>query len=130
MLISEGHSRESIIYPQIVSLAKRIEEVFLPYQKDPILFEHGCSELRVFQKIRDEAHRFAITFNRSLRTKDMKKNILEDIPSIGPVTRRKLLKLAGSIDGIRDLSLEEISAITSAPQRQSLIDHGIWTQTK
>lgn len=60
----------------------------------------------------------------------MKKNILEDIPSIGPVTRRKLLKLAGSIDGIRDLSLEEISAITSAPQRQSLIDHGIWTQTK
>ncbi len=54
----------------------------------------------LLQKIRDEAHRFAIGFNRGLRSKAMKKNILEELPGFGPVTRRKLLKLAGSVDGI------------------------------
>ena len=97
--MSERHSDEEIlnrlgVNPQICSLAKRLEEIFLPYQSESIRFDVASSELRVFQKIRDEAHRFAIMFNRSKRTKEMKKNLLEEIPGIGPVTRKKLLTLA------------------------------------
>lgn len=77
------------------------------------------------QKIRDEAHRFAISFNRSARSKAMKKNILEELPGFGPVTRKKLLKLAGSIDGIRDLTKEDILSVCSLPQYETLEAHGL-----
>ncbi len=79
----------------------------------------------VLQKARDESHRFSITANRSARSKAMKKNILEELPGIGPVTRRKLLKLAGSVDGIRDISSAEISKICNIAQVETLRDHGI-----
>lgn len=91
----------------------------------PILFEHGTPELMVLQKARDESHRFSITANRSARTKSMKKNILEELPGIGPVTRRKLLKLAGSVDGIKDISTAELSKICNIAQVETLRDHGI-----
>ena len=81
----------------ICSLAKREEEIFVPEQTDPILFEIGSAELMLLQKARDEAHRFAVSFNRALRQKAQKKNILEQLPGIGPKTRKKLLKAAGSV---------------------------------
>jgi excinuclease ABC subunit C len=109
----------------ICSIAKREEEIFLPNKKDPILFEHWTSELMVLQKARDEAHRFSITANKSARMKSMKKNILEELPGIGPVTRKKLLKLAGSIEGIRDISSEELWKICTTAQIEVLRDHGI-----
>jgi excinuclease ABC subunit C len=65
---------------QIVSIAKREEELFKPYAKESILLSKDSQELRMTQKIRDEAHRFAITFNRDKRIKAMKKNILEELP--------------------------------------------------
>ncbi len=79
----------------------------------------------LLQKIRDEAHRFAINFNRSARSKAMKKNILEELPGFGPATRKKLIKLAGSVDKIRELNSEEIKSVCSVPQIQTLKDHGI-----
>ncbi|MBX9809797.1 excinuclease ABC subunit UvrC [Candidatus Gracilibacteria bacterium] len=109
----------------LCSIAKREEEIFIPSTKDPILFEHGTPELMVLQKARDESHRFSITANRSARTKAMKKNILEELPGIGPVTRKKLLKLAGSVDGIKDISTEELSNICTVSQIETLRDHGI-----
>ncbi|MFZ2337021.1 MAG: hypothetical protein WAW59_01955 [Patescibacteria group bacterium] len=66
--------------PQICSIAKREEEIFLPGEKNPILFEKGTPELMVLQKARDESHRFSITANKTARMKSMKKNILEEIP--------------------------------------------------
>ena len=72
--------RGYITLPYLCSLAKREEEIFIPGQKDPILFEKGSIELMLFQKIRDESHRFAIGFNRTSRNKAMKKNILEELP--------------------------------------------------
>jgi excinuclease ABC subunit C len=80
----------------------------------------------VLQKARDESHRFSITANKSARMKSMKKNILEEIPGIGPVTRKKLLKLAGSIDEIKNIKLEELEKITTKAQIIALQDHGIY----
>ena len=109
----------------ICSIAKREEEIFIPSQKEPIMFEKGSGELMVLQKARDESHRFSITANRSARTKAMKKNILEELPGIGPVTRKKLLKLAGSVDGIKDIPIEELSKICNVAQMETLRDHGL-----
>ncbi len=114
-----------VTLPPICSIAKREEEIFLPYNSVPVIFEKWTPELMVLQKARDESHRFSITANRSARNKSMKKNILEELPGIGPVTRRKLLKLAGSVDGIKVISSEELSKICNIAQVEILRDHGI-----
>lgn len=82
-------------------------------------------ELMLFQKIRDESHRFAIGFNRSSRSKDMKKNILEELPGFGPVARKNILKLAGSIEGLSEISRPEIEKILTKRQIETLEDHGL-----
>ncbi len=120
---SEFHDRESI--PPICSIAKREEEIFLPWKKEAIMFEKGTPELMVLQKARDESHRFSITANRNARGKAMKKNILEELPSIGPVTRKKLLKLAGSVDAIKNISEGELLTVVNQKQLETLRDHGI-----
>ena len=80
----------------------------------------------VLQKARDESHRFSITANRSARTRAMKKNILEELPGIGPTTRKKLLKSAGTLDGIRLLREEDIMKIVNKKQLTTLRDHGLY----
>jgi excinuclease ABC subunit C len=79
----------------------------------------------ILQKLRDESHRFSITANRSSRTKAMKKNILEEIPGIWPVTRKKLLRIAGSIENLSSLSHEEITKVCTEKQYKSLCEHWI-----
>ena len=110
----------------LCSIAKREEEIFLPEHRDPILFEKWTGELMVLQKARDESHRFSIGANKSARMKSMKKNILEEIPGIWPVTRKKLLKTAGTIDEIRNIPLEVMETLCTQKQRDILRDHGIW----
>ncbi|MDD2694250.1 MAG: excinuclease ABC subunit UvrC [Candidatus Gracilibacteria bacterium] len=123
-----SHRSSLIDYRSIplCSIAKREEEIFLPGHRDPILFEKGTGELMVLQKARDESHRFSIGANKSARMKSMKKNILEEIPGIGPVTRKKLLKIAGTIDEIRTIPLEVMETLCTQKQRDILRDHGIW----
>ena len=82
-------------------------------------------ELMLLQKIRDEAHRFAIGFNRSARTQAMKKNILEELPGFGPITRKKILKTAGSIENLREIPQKELEKILSKKQMETLSDHGL-----
>lgn len=82
-------------------------------------------ELMLLQRVRDEAHRFAIGFNRTARSKAMRKNILGELPGFGAISRKKLLKLAGSIDGITKVSREDIEKILTKKQIQTLEDHGI-----
>ncbi len=108
---------------QIVSLAKREEELFLPGKKESILIDKESNILRMIQKIRDEAHRFAITFNRDTRIKASKKNILEELPGIWPKTRKKLLKEYGSIENI--INNEILKKILSSTQIETLENHGI-----
>lgn len=109
----------------ICSIAKREEEIFLPERKDSILFEKWSPELMVIQKARDESHRFSIWANKSAHMKSMKKNILEEIPWIGPVTRKKILKLSWSVEWIKNISLDEIQKIVTKSQLQTLKDHGL-----
>jgi len=108
---------------QIVSIAKKEEELFLPETSEPIRLDKESIILRMVQKVRDEAHRFAITFNRNSRSTSLKKNILEDLPGFGPKTRKKLLSHYGNIDGI--IHDETLKHMLSVPQIQTLIDHGI-----
>ncbi|MDD2891559.1 MAG: excinuclease ABC subunit UvrC [Candidatus Gracilibacteria bacterium] len=120
--------KENITLPFLCSLAKREEEVFIPGKKDPILFEKGSLELMLFQKIRDESHRFAIGFNRISRNKAMKKNILEELPGFGPVARKNILKIAGSIERINEVPRAEIEKILTKKQVETLEEHGLLTQ--
>lgn len=107
MDIFEGNPtvREKI---QIVSLAKREEELFLPNQSGSILLEKWSQELRLIQALRDEAHRFAISFNRDSRSKSQKKNILESIPWIWPITRKKIFQKYWSVSKLKDYTKEDL----------------------
>lgn len=95
----------------IVSLAKRIEEVFHPNSSTPTLLKPGSAELKLLQRIRDEAHRFAITFHRQIRTKAQTTSELENIVGVGPKTRDLLLKVFGTSDKISQADIPELESV-------------------
>ncbi|MCP4522678.1 MAG: excinuclease ABC subunit C [Candidatus Gracilibacteria bacterium] len=110
---------------QLVSIAKKEEELFLPGTPTPVILSHESQELKLTQKLRDEAHRFAITFNRDKRIKSMKKNILESLPGFGPTTRKKILKHFGSVENISQENKLSLEKHLNKNQIQTLIDHGL-----
>lgn len=93
-----------------VGLAKRNEELYVPGRSDAIVLPRNSQGLYLLQRIRDEAHRFAITYHRKLRSKGPR-SILDDIPGIGPRRRQALLKKYGSLDAIRDASVEDLATV-------------------
>jgi excinuclease ABC subunit C len=95
----------------VVGLAKQEEEVFVPGKPDPIILPRGSEGLFVLQRIRDEAHRFAITYHRQLRNKNTLVSELESVPGIGPKRRRALIKQFGSLDAIRQASAENLATV-------------------
>lgn len=96
---------------QLAALAKREEEVFLPGRSRPVLLDRRDRALHVLQRIRNEAHRFAITYNRKLRRKRTIRSELADIPGIGPGRQQALLTRFGSVKGIRAASVREIARV-------------------
>jgi excinuclease ABC subunit C len=94
----------------LCGLAKRLEEVWMPGSKDPLILPRNSEGLYLLQRIRDEAHRFAITFHRSRRSKVMLESILEEIPQLGSARRAALLDRFGSVAAIRKASVEDIGA--------------------
>jgi excinuclease ABC subunit C len=92
----------------IIGLAKRIEEIFVPNQKDPIILSHDQPGLQLLQRLRDEAHRFGITYHRSLRSKEAVRSALDDIPGVGPKTKKLLKAKFGTVDSIRGASVDEL----------------------
>src|SRR5438477_9138613 len=89
-----------------IGLAKRLEEVYLPGQPEPLIIPRGSEALFVLQHVRDEAHRFAITYHRQKRAKRALRSELDDIPGIGPTRRRALLKRFGSVARMRTASVD------------------------
>jgi excinuclease ABC subunit C len=95
----------------VVGLAKQEEEIFFPNKPDSLLLPRHSQGLYLVQRIRDEAHRFAITGHRARRTKQGMASALDSLPGIGPVKRKALLKYFGSVDKIREASVVELSAV-------------------
>jgi excinuclease ABC subunit C len=95
----------------VVSLAKRIEEVFIPGRRAPLQLAHDTPELQLLQRVRDEAHRFAITHHRTRRDRAMTASILDELPGVGPARKRALLTHFGSPDAILAASREELEAV-------------------
>lgn len=95
----------------VASLAKREEEVFLPGREQSIRLDRRDRALHVLQRIRNEAHRFAITYNRKLRKRRTIRSELEDIPGVGPSRRQALLERFGSVRGIREARPDELSRV-------------------
>lgn len=101
----------------LCGLAKRLEEVYLPDVKDPIILPRQSEGLYLLQRVRDEAHRFAITFHRSKRSKVMLESLFDEIPHLGEMRRKALLEQFGSIAGLRKASEEQIASIPGIGKR-------------
>jgi len=99
----------------VISLAKRIEEVFIPGRAAPLVLAHDTPELQLLQRVRDEAHRFAITHHRIRRDRAMTASVLDDLPGVGPARKRALLAHFGSPDAILAASREELESVPGVP---------------
>ena len=95
----------------VCGLAKRLEEVWLPADPDPVIMARTSEGLYLLQRIRDEAHRFAIAHHRSRRSKTMVESLLDDVPGLGEVRRKSLIKHFGSLRKLRSASAEEIAMV-------------------
>ena len=105
---------------KVVSLAKRIEEVFTPHNSEPIILDHHHYSLKLLQKIRDEAHRFAITFHRSLRGKGMIVSMLDDVEGVGEKRKLALIKHFKSLENMKNASLAELESVEGINKKVAL----------
>jgi excinuclease ABC subunit C len=108
----------------VVSLAKRIEELFVPGRRAPIALEHSTPELQLLQRVRDEAHRFAITHHRTRRDRAMTRSLLDELPGVGPARKRALLSHFGSPAAVVAASREELEAVPGVPAKVGRELHG------
>lgn len=104
----------------VISLAKRIEEVFVEGESESIILEHHTPELQLLQQIRDEAHRFAITYHRRLRGKRNLESVLDHVEGIGPKRRKALYKHFGNLDAMRVAELEELESLEGMNKKAAL----------
>ena len=108
----EEFMREGVV---VVSLAKRLEEIYVPGRKRPIVLPRDSHALQLLQRIRDEAHRFAIEHHRSRRDRSMKTSVLDELPGIGPARKRTLLRHFGSPERFLGATREELEAVPGLP---------------
>jgi excinuclease ABC subunit C len=101
----------------VVSLAKRIEEVFVPGVREALRLPHDTPELQLLQRVRDEAHRFAITHHRIRRDKAMTESIMDDLPGIGPSRKRALLRHFGSPEAVMGATREQLEGVPGLPAK-------------
>ena len=99
----------------VISLAKRVEEIYLPGRSDPLLLPHDSPALHLLQRVRDEAHRFAIEFHRGRRDRAMTRSVLDEVPGIGPTRKRLLLQHFGTPERFLQASREELEAVPGVP---------------
>jgi excinuclease ABC subunit C len=100
----------------VASLAKQFEEVFVPGQSDPIRIPRQSEALYLLQRVRDEAHRFAISYHRQLRNKRMTKSVLDDIPGLGPARKKRLVEAMGGVRAVQAATREDLTALSFLPE--------------
>lgn len=101
----------------VVSLAKREEEIFVPGMKHPVILERDDPGLKILQRIRDEAHRFAITFHRERRDKSMTASIFDDLPGVGAARKRLLLEHFGTPEAVMKASRDDFESVAGLPAK-------------
>jgi len=108
----------------VVGLAKRLEEVWVPGDEFPVILPRNSEGLYLLQRLRDESHRFAITFHRERRGRSMTASVLDDVPGLGPAKRAALLKHFGSVKKLRQAGLEDLTAVKGVGPRlaQAVLD--------
>ncbi|XVV01445.1 excinuclease ABC subunit UvrC [Actinosynnema sp. CA-248983] len=107
----------------VVGLAKRLEEVWVPGEPDPVILPRTSEALYLLQRVRDEAHRFAIAYHRQKRSKRMTTSALDDVPGLGQTRKAALLKHFGSLKKLREASIEEISGVPGVGRRTAEAVH-------
>jgi excinuclease ABC subunit C len=126
-VVDELGLREEI---PVAALAKRFEEVYVPGEPDPVRIPRQSEALYLLQRVRDEAHRFAVSYHRSLRDKRMKGSVLDGIPGLGPTRKARLVKELGGVRAVRSASIEELRALPWLPERVAdavyAKVHGAW----
>jgi len=101
----------------VISLAKRVEEVFVPGRSDPILLDRHSASLQLLQRVRDEAHRFALGFHRQRRSARARESLFDTLEGVGPARRRALLRHFGSTEGVLAASMEELEGVPGVPAK-------------
>jgi excinuclease ABC subunit C len=101
----------------VISLAKRVEEVFVPGRSDPILLDPHGAGLQLLQRVRDEAHRFALGFHRQRRSARARESLFDTLEGVGPARRRALLQYFGSTEGVLAASMEELEGAPGVPAK-------------
>jgi excinuclease ABC subunit C len=101
----------------VISLAKRQEEVFLPGRAGPVVLTRDSAGLQLLQRIRDEAHRFALGFHRQRRDATARESLLDSLPGVGPVRRRALMRHFGSPERLLAASPEELEGVPGLPAK-------------
>ncbi len=107
----------------IIGLAKRFEEIYIPGEKEPIILPNSSPLLKLFQRIRDEAHRFAVKLHKKQRMKKITGSVLDQIKGIGPATRNKLLTHFGSYEGVKNASIEELTQVVGKKLAELLVSN-------
>jgi len=109
----------------VVSLAKREEEIFLQGRGEPVRLDRASPALQLLQRIRDEAHRFAISRHRARRSRRTLTTSLLEVPGVGPVIARKLLRAFGSAAGVRQATEAELAAVAGPKAARAIVQHGL-----
>ena len=99
------------------SLAKRDEEVFEPGRPEPVVLERNSAEMHLLQRVRDEAHRFANTYHRKLRSQAMTVSVLDELPGVGPARKKKILEHFGTPNAFLEASLKDLESVPGLPGR-------------
>ena len=107
----------------VCGLAKRLEEVWLPGQDYPIIMKRQSEGMYLLQRVRDESHRFAITYHRQTRRKGMLRSALDDIPGVGPAYQKRLLRTFGSLKAIRAASLDQLQQVDGIGESKARMIH-------
>ena len=106
----------------IIGLAKKFEEIFIPNEKEPIILPRNSYLLKIFQRVRDEAHRFAVKLHKKQREKRVRRSILDDIKGVGPATRTKLLRHFGSVENIKKATPEAVAQIVGKKLAETILN--------